>query len=290
MTSTMRSIGIMTVALATLAAATVACGSKKSGGGTPAGLSPIIKGNGSPANLACNHTFADPATTNTTVGFRLETGAQQLSGSTTDVPGIAMVVYDVASGTTTGAAVLSSGNAIATMPVKDSTRYAFKGTYDATIVPTYGFNFLSPVVGTTSGTIVFRVIPTTIYNAFIGLLGVSPTAIAGTVQFAGAVGDCTDQGAQLQFVRASIPGGHNCGDDLTPPCIAYIKNGTPNVGATETDSDGAFIVAGLPANQSVTVTVSGVIAAGGAIEPIGSIVVKGNPDTIALGATNPLSN
>lgn len=287
-----RKLVLVTLALASSGLLVAACSGGGGGSSTPTGQV-VLRGDGGPADFSCNHSYADPASVGSSIGMNLHTVSQGFS--TTDLPGMRLAeVTSISNLTTTGNFAISDAMSLATLNVTDSTRVHLLATHDPTgsdsFVPTYGFDFLSPAVGSTSGSLDVRIIPQTIYNAFIGFTSINPSTLAGTVQVAGAVGDCADQGAQIQHATVQVTGASLCGTGSTIPCIVYIKGGAPDVGATETDENGAFIVLGLPANTPTTVKVYGILTQGGTSEEIGELNANGEGDTIALSTSTPLRN
>ncbi len=288
-----RKIALVSAALVVTATFAAACGSSKKSTTPPAG-DIVVRGDGSPADFSCNGSFTDPATLNSNIGFNVLTTEQQLNGTTPALPGTYVVPVDLAMANTNGAAVLSDGSGLAVVTTKDNVRVHLKGRHPAvgnvTYVDTTAYNFITPSVGSTSGQYVLRMIPQTIYSAFVGLLNVSAADVAGKYQLAGSIGDCTQQDAQIKNATVEIPGGHRCGESTAVPCIAYISNNTPNTGATKTDETGAFIIVGLTPNTQTTVKIMGITTAGQAATQIGELIVNGKPDTVSLGVANPLRN
>ena len=292
-----RKIALVSAALVVTATFAAACGSSKKSTTPPAG-DIVVRGDGSPADFACNGSFTDPATLNSNIGFNVLTTEQHLDGTTPPLSGTYVVPVDLATAATNGTAVLSNGSGLAVITTKDNTRIHLKGRHDpmtvgattVNYVDTTAYNFITPSVISTSGQYVLRMIPQTIYSAFVGLLGVLPADVVGKYQLAGSIGDCTQQDAQIMNATVELPGGHRCGESTAVPCIAYISNNTPNTGAKHTDSTGAFIIVGLTPNTQTTVKIMGITTAGQAATQIGELTVNGKPDTVSLGVATPLRN
>ena len=278
------------VAMTTVAITTVACGSKKSST-TPPGGTVVTKGDDSPSSLACNGTNSDPATHNSNLSIKVHTVVQPLTGSTFPaLPGAHVAVYNVATGTTSGMAVTTSSNALGLLTLKDSTRYAFKVTHapngSTSYKDTYQFNSLTPTVSSAASFVFnLRMIDSTLYSAFIGLIGLQATDVMGTTQVAAAVTDC--DGDMLKHVQVDTI--NRCQGHTTFPCVAYFSNGAPSPNATETDASGQFIVAGVPAGAPFTVHLKGVITSGTAAVELGKLTIYGEADSVALGTTEPLA-
>lgn len=291
MNQKMTRVALCGAAFMAILATAAACGGSKKSSTPPATLDPAVKPDGTTAaNLACNGSNDDPASLGSSVTITLHTVQQPISGSTfPDLPNTDVALYDVANGTTSGSVVTNSA-AIATMSVPDSTRVAFALNHAPTggtqFVPTYQFNDLTPVAGSGSSSVFnLRVIPTTISQAFIGFLGVTPPT--GSAQFAAAVTDC--DGDPLQnVVVADIP---MCtGGSSTYPCAAYFANGAPNSNATHTDASGQVVVVGVTPGSPYTVKVNAVPSAGAAETQIGQMTINAQANSIALGTFEPLSS
>ena len=285
------------VAMATLAIGAVACSKKSSGTptGTPTPPPQAKKPNGANSNLGCNGTNNDPAATTSSVTITFVTTAQPLSGTPPLLGGVSIATYTLATGTTAGGAAVTTtatagaNLAMATESLTASKRYAFALNAPlngaTTYVPTYQFNSLTPPHGTvgTAATFGFLVIPETIYSAFIGLLNITPTAVAGDMQVAARIVDC-DGDPVVNAVVADIS---NCSAG-TFPCAGYFASGTPNSGAKLTDASGQFVVAGVTPGHVYDINLNAVITAGGAVTKIGHLAVYGQPNTVGLGVVGPL--
>lgn len=276
------------IALSATAIVAAACSSSKKSS-TPTTLNPATKPDGTtPSALACVGSNTDPASVNSNINMIIHTVSQPLSGSFPDLPGTRVAVYSVATGTTSGTAMVTNSASNGVLQVKDSTRTAFALSHDPNgttiFVPTFQFNTLTPTVAS-AGTAVFpmRMIPQTIYNAFLGLIGAPAAVTTGKVQLAATVVDC-DGDAVVHAVIDGIP---QCTNSSTSTCVAYFQGSAPNPAATETDASGTFVVLGLPAGSQTTVHLKAVPSAGVAAEEIGHLSANGAADTVALGTAVP---
>ncbi len=291
MTLNIRKSALTFVALATIATLAAACGSKKSDTNNTDQL-PAEKGTGGAANLACNGTNSDPVSANSNLTLTVHTVVQPISGTTfPNLPNTHVAVYDVATGTTSGgAAVTTSSTALGLITLKDSTRYAFAVTHapsgSVTYVPTYQFNTLTPVAGTSSSSVInLRMIDSTLYSAFIGLINLSASDVAGKTQVAAATTDC-DGDSMKNVVVDGLP---TCKSGTGFPCVAYFNGGAPSPNGIATDASGQFIVAGVTPGTPFTIHLKGVVTAGATAVEVGKLTINGKADTVALGTTEPLA-
>lgn len=287
-----RKLAVMASALAGLCVLAAAC----DGGGDDDddSFTPelVLKDDGSPANFACNGTFADPASTNSnfTANFRIV--EQTISGTPLSA-NTTIVMYDTLTGTTNGAFtdVTAAGGTASIAGLNEFDRYAWKlRRAGGAHVDTYTFGVLA-----TAGTTTLRIIQDQVAGVFIGLL-VSPVPAdlrSTTHQIAGAIEDCDGDAIQNAYIEVDGPGGtgiaRRCGeDDSVFPCVAYFAGASPSKSAVDSDVSGQFVVVGAPPNAQFVVRVMGVIAAGASPVQIGQVTVNGKAGAISLASTHPL--
>lgn len=292
-----RKLAMTASALAAVCVVTAAC----TGGGDDDddSFTPelVLKDDNSPANFACNGSFADPVSTGTNVTMSF-LAVEQTTTGTPPSANTRIVVYDPLTGNTDGSlsATTNSSGMASISGLEDSTRYAFKLSRPAgssTYIDTYTFSVLSPAVGDTSGSTTLRIITQTVYSVFIGLLSATPEQVAGTTQVAGSIEDCDGDAIQNAYIEAPGPGGtgvaKRCGEaDHGFPCVAYFAGGTPSKNALDTDASGQFVILGVPPNVDYVVKVMGVTTANAAPVQIGQATIRGKADTISLTSTHPL--
>ena len=281
----------------TAALLAVACSSgskKKTPGNT---LPPPVEkaATGGAANYVCNHSYTDgPAGPNTAEDFHM---IVQTTSSPKNAPaGATLTFVDPATAASNGMgtfAVGSTGGVIITVP--SNKRLAWKNHADNgaggdTYVDTYEFNRLTlNSADAATKSVLTRVVDQSAYGGLSALATGGATLPANSAQIAGAVEDCDHD--TVKNAQVVVSGATPCSNSpVTFPCIAYFKSGFPNRGATQTDTDGQFLVLGVtagPVSVSVVGTTSGTATA---TIPLGSLDVVGVQNSVSLGSASPLAN
>lgn len=200
-------------------------------------------------------------------------------------PGALVSLFDPITGTTSGTSAPTDAAGITTITVPANTRLALKVTHPTdgttTFVDAYDYARLTPAVSDTAGDPVFdlRIIPTSVRNAIAAILGPPVESLAGLTSFAGSVADCAGEpivGATLHYAGAEP---NRCSPSAPLPCVAY----STDTGEDYTDDGAQVFLLGLPGTGQLTVNVMGVVTEGAAPVQVGTITIRGQGDTIALG-------
>lgn len=226
---------------------------------------------------------------NDNITLKVFVGKQGLdtSAAPAATPGSVVSYFDPVSGTTSGASAATDATGFTIVTAPANTLAAFKVTHPTdgttTFVDGYDYGRLTPATVDTAGTAVFnlRVIPTAVRNAIAAILGPPVSSLTGLTSFAGSVTDCSGEpviGATLELAGTGEP--NRCSSSATLPCVAY----STDTGEDFTDSGAQVFMLGLPGSGQLTLNVMGIVTDGGAPVQIGSLVIRGQGDTIALGA------
>ena len=212
----------------------------------------------------------------------LDTGA-----APAPTPGSIVSYFDPLTGQTSGASAPTDAAGLTNVTAPANTLAAFKVTHPTdgatTFVDAYDYGRLTPATSNTNGGPVFnlRVIPTSVRNAIAAILGPPVENLAGLTSFAGSVTDCAGEpiiGATLELPGTGEP--NRCSSSATLPCVSY----STDTGEDFTEASAQVFVLGLPGSGQITMNVMGIVTDGAAPVQIGSITVRGQGDTIALGA------
>jgi hypothetical protein len=241
----------------------VGCGEKKDDPPEETKVPPAVKEDGTtPANFSCVG-GGNPFTGGTTDTVSLLVTRQPISGDPPREGDVTVHAIDATDGST----VLASSTATDTTGCSDMPPSAPCGetTLDLELnalvamhlessandlVPTYYYNYLTPP-SVPVDPINLLIIPASVRDVFIGFLGALPSDFAGQGLGAGAVTDC--DGDTVKNVVVEMP---------EASLIGYFSGGTPDQDAVSTDTDGRFIVAGIPPTTTTPGTVVGKIYTG----------------------------
>jgi hypothetical protein len=290
MKRTANRLAIVAGSLAVVSVLAAACSSGGGGGGGGTTTVAVTKADGSAANFACNHSFSDgPA--QGAISQKMDVVAQGATSSP-PLPGTRIALLNPGTATTSGVFAISDSSGNATMATTGNTRIGFKNHHDPdtqTYIDTYEYNRLTTgTAGAGTNVMGTRVITSTVYGVFGGLLGAQPSDLAGKVAVAGAINDC--DGDTVAHATVTIPGNPpTCATAATYPCVAYFRSGVPNRNAKDSDVDGQFVVLAA-APGALTITVNGSLTDGGTAESLGELNIFGVADTVAIGTSAPLSN
>ncbi len=233
---------------------------------------------------------APGTTTTTSVGVNFNVIIQPLTGTAPVASNATIAIVNPTTGALTGDSATTNSAGNATIELDENSLFAAKLTKAASgntvYVDTYQFGLRAPAVGDTAGVVNLRIIPESIYNAFIALIGPSPDDVEGLTQVAGSVSDCS--GEEVMNAWIELEGADLCKDsDGAFPCIAYFNGTNPSPNATKTNETGQFIVLGLTPGSVETITVKGIVEEGGDAVTLGTLDVYGVADAVALGGATP---
>ena len=274
-----------------LASAATACAGGDDDDDDDGGSRPVVAqaGGGTADFTTCsNNTSGGPA-----INVVVQVGKQSVNPAETPVPtpSVNVVVYDPATGTTSGDAVVTDAQGQAEISVPSNSNVTFKVYRDpdmaVNFVDAYDYSHFTPATSDTTGDPTFgnlRLIPESVRSAIGAILGVDvQNDLPGTMQFAGSVSDCS--GAAVTGVTLSINGAEppRCSGSADLPCVSYSTDTSEDW----TDETAQVFVLGLPGTGTTTITAEGVLTEGAAPVTLGTITVRDEADGIALGAIPP---
>lgn len=248
-------------------------------------VAPAEKEGGGAGNFACVGT-ADPFVGGVgSITLPLVVAEPLATGGEDPVEGATVVQIDADDiGTEIGtASAATDANGETSIDVDGNIRAAFalEGPGGGGYIKTYYFNEITPPDGTSPSDLLL--ISDTVYGAFIGLLGFQPADLAGTGQVSGAVADCDGDSIKNAVITV---------DGATPTFIGYFnESGTPDKNATETASNGQFLLVGVPPTTSTfhiqAWVYTGTEAQGEPTEMVAEAYAQAGADEISIAIVSP---